>query len=150
MNVSMKLVGGADLAKRLGQLPAAVSKTVQRRALEKGAEPIRASAASGAPRDERANAPHLADNIVVGTRSLTRAGEGEVIVEVGPAKQPDDVFYGFFQEFGTATQQGTSYMRPAFDTQAGRSLNIIMAEMWASIRKKLAIGGGASTTGRGL
>lgn len=150
MNVSMKLVGGADLAKRLGQLPGSVSKNIQRRALEKGAEPIRAAAASGAPRDERANAPHLADNIVVGTRSLTRAGEGEVIVEVGPARQPSDHFYSYFLEYGTATAPAQPFMRPAFDTQAPRSLNIVMAELWAAIRKKLAIGGGRSTTGGNL
>ncbi len=138
MNITQKLVGGAELAKNLGQLPGSVSKSVQRQALRKGAEPIRSAAASGAPRDERANAPHLADNIVVGTRSLTRADEGETIVEVGPAKQPSDHFYGFFQEYGTVTQPAQAFMRPAFDSQASNSLRIVMAEMWAAVKKKLA------------
>lgn len=145
----MTITGGSDLARRLGQLPGAVSRNVQRTALRKGAEPIRSMAASLAPRDERGGPPHLADNIVIGARSLTREGVGEVIVEVGPAKQPADVFYGVWQEFGNIKQSAQPFMRPAFDTQSRFSLNIIMAEMWASIRKKLGLGG-RSTTGGSL
>lgn len=143
----MKLVGGADLAKRLNELPLAVSKRVQRQALMKGAEPIRASAASGAPRDPEANAPHLADNIVIGTRSKTRAGEGETIVEVGPALQPSDHFYGYFQEYGTVDHPAQPFMRPAFDQNAQRSLNIVLSELWTSVKKKLGMGGTSSQRG---
>lgn len=150
MKTSFKLVGGPDLEKRLRELPAAVSKNVQRQALMKAGEPIRATAANLAPRDERSNAPHLADNIVIGKRSLTKAGDNETLVEVGPALQPSDHFYGFFQEFGTATQSAQPFMRPAFDAEVGRSLNIVMAELWTSIRKRLGFGGGRSTTGGNL
>jgi hypothetical protein len=37
-------------------------------------------------------------------------------------------------------------MRPAFDSSIGRSLNIIRADLWASIRKRLNLGGSQSTT----
>jgi HK97 gp10 family phage protein len=141
----MSLVGGKDMAKRLNELPLAVSRRVQRQALQKGAEPIRAEMASSAPRDERANAPHLADNIVIGTRTKTRENEGETIVEVGPALQPSDHFYAFFQEYGTAYAPAQPFARVAFDLNTRKSLNIVMSELWASIRKKLALGSGMST-----
>lgn len=146
----MKFHGGADMAKRLNSLPGAVSRNVQRNALRKGAEPIRAGMASLAPRDPDSAPPHLADNIVIGTRSKTREREGEVIVEVGPALKPNDFFYGIFPEFGTVRQQAQPFARPGFDNNAHRSLGIIMAEMWGAIRKKLGLGGGRSPTGGNL
>lgn len=149
MKASVKLVGGTDLAKRLAQLPLAVSARVQRQALTAAAEPMRAAMAAGAPRDENANAPHLADNIVIGTRSKTRQAEGETIVEVGPALQPSDHFYGFFQEYGTVHGPAQPFMRPAFDQNTHRSLNIALSEMWTAVKKKLGMGG-QSTTGRNL
>lgn len=145
----MKLVGGQDMVRRLKSMPDAVSARVQRNALRKGAEPMRDTMERLAPRDENANAPHLADNIVIGTRSLTKAGEGEVIVEVGPALQPSDHFYGFFQEFGTAFHPATPFARPGFDENTGKSLNLILADLWLSIRKFVGKGG-TSTGGRGL
>jgi HK97 gp10 family phage protein len=148
MKVNVKLTGGQDLVRRLRERPAAVGKRTQLNALRKAAEPMRATMEQLAPRDEQANAPHLADNIVVGDRSLTKAGEGEVIVEVGPQLQPSDHFYGFFQEFGTAFHPATPFARPAFDQNTGKSLNIVLAEMWTSIRKFLG-SGGRSTSGRG-
>lgn len=146
----MKLVGGKDLAAKLRSMPEAVGKRTQLKALKVGAEPIRSAMAENAPRDSEADAPHLADNIIVGDRSLTKGAEGEVIVEVGPAKHPSDHFYGFFQEYGTAFIPAQAFARPGFDTGAGRGLNLILAELWAAIRKHAGKGGGTSTTGRGL
>lgn len=137
--------GGQDIARRLALLPAAASRTVQRNALRKGAEPIRAAMEAGAPRDPKASAPHLADNIVIGTRTKTRQNEGETIVEVGPALQPSDHFYAFFQEYGTAFAPAQPFARTAFDLNTRKSLNIVVAELWASIRMKLGLGGGVST-----
>jgi HK97 gp10 family phage protein len=150
MKASFSIVGGQDLAKRLTQLPAAVSKRVQRDALRTAAEPIRDEAARQAPRDAQANAPHLADNIVIGTVSKTRPRADETIVEVGPALQPSDHFYGYFQEYGTAFAPAQPFMRGAFESQVRRSMAIVVDELWASIRKKLGLGGGRSTTGGNL
>lgn len=149
MKVSVKLVGGQDIVRRLRQMPDAVSAKTQRRALMHAAEPMRDTMARLAPRDENAAAPHLADNIVIGTRSLTKAGEGEVVVEVGPSRQPSDHFYGFFQEFGTAFHPAHPFARPAFDENAGRSLNLVLSELWTAIRRFLG-SNGRSTTGGGL
>jgi HK97 gp10 family phage protein len=164
MRVSVSLQGSDDLRKRLLELPKALSTTVQRKALIAGAEPIRAHAASLAPRDPMSSGPHLADNIVIGVppkRKLAMAGlssaEADVageggIVEVGPALQPSDHFYGYLQEFGTVRHQAQPFMRPAFDTQARASLNLVLSSLWTAIRKALpqTFPSGRSSTSGGL
>lgn len=151
MKADFTVSGADDLLKRLNQLPDAVSRRVQINALRQGAEPIRSMAASLAPRDEQAGAPHLADNIIVQVPSASRADEeglfDTVAVFIGPAIQ---FFYGFFYEVGTAFQPARAFLRPAFESESSRSLRIIGAEMWLSIRKHLGLGGGVSTAGRNL
>jgi HK97 gp10 family phage protein len=159
--VSVTLQGSADLMKRLRELPEAVGVTVQRNALIAGAEPMRAHAAALAPRDSQSSGPHLADNIVIGVQSKRKlktagfsAAEEDVfgagpVVEVGPALQPSDHFYGYFQEYGTIHHAAQPFMRPAFDAQKQTSLNVVLASLWAAIRKALPQSfGGRSVTGR--
>lgn len=150
MRVNFNVSGGDDLAKTLQSLPALVSLKVQREALKSGAEPIREAASALAPRDQNANAPHLADNIVISVPSKSVVdAEGlfdQAVVEVGPSIPH---FYGYFGEFGTAKEQARPWFRPAFDSTVGLALNIVRAEAWAAIRKGLTLGG-RSTTGRGL
>jgi len=161
MRVSVTLQGSADLMKRLRELPEAVGVSVQRKALIAGAEPMRAHAAALAPRDSQSSGPHLADNIVIGVppkRKLKAAGlsaaEEDIlgagtIVEVGPALTPSDHFYGYFIEYGTIHHEAKPFMRPAFDAQKQTSMNVILASLWAAIRKALPQSfGGRSTTGR--
>jgi len=161
MRLALTLDGTGDLLKRLQSLPAATSASVQRKALLAGAVPIQEHAASIAPRDESSSGPHLADNIVIGVQSarkLKQSGLGAaeldiaqsgMVVEVGPALQPSDHFYGYFQEFGTVHHAAQPYMRPAFDTQKHRSLAVVIAAMWEAIRKALpqSFPGGRSATG---
>lgn len=160
----MTLDGTGDLLKRLQQLPASVSAQAQRRALLSGAEPMRAHAAALAPRDTQSNGPHLADHIVIGVQSarkLKNAGlsaaeldvaQSGTVVEVGPSQKPSDHFYGYFQEFGTVHHPAHPFMRPAFDAQGRRSLAVVLASLWESIRKALpqSFPGGRSSTGGGL
>lgn len=140
MKVNITITGASDLAKRLEQLPAAVSRTVQVNALKAGAEVIRDRAAALAPRSPGPG-PHLADDIVIGTISaarLERQDRGnEVVVEVGPSLKPNDHFYGYFQEYGTIRHQAQPFMRPAFDTGAPLALTRILSAMWLAIRKAL-------------
>lgn len=163
MRIEVTLQGGTEMLKHLRALPAAVSTKAQKVALLAGAEPIRAHAEALAPRDTTSNGPHLADNIVIGiqsARKLRNAGlsaaeldvarEG-VVVEVGPAHQPTDHFYGYFQEHGTALHAAQPFMRPAFDSEHRRSVQVILTSLWGSIRKALPQSfGGRSTTGGNL
>jgi HK97 gp10 family phage protein len=147
MRVALKVVGGSDLKKRLDQLPHAMSRKVQVNALKAGAAPIRDAMEAHAPRSD-GGWEHLADHIVVSVPSesrLERQGLFEqTIVEVGPEAK---FFHGYFQEFGTAFHPAQAFARPAFDQQSRRSLNIVLAEAWAAIRKQLGLGGSRSTTG---
>jgi HK97 gp10 family phage protein len=138
MRLGVKLEGMADLNRRLAQLPATVNRRVQIDALKAGAEVIRREAATLAPRDERAKPPHLADSIVIAVATgQDEVGEKQTAVEVGPSRKPSDHFYGFFQEFGTVRHRAQPFMRPAFDTQSGRALNIVLSTLWNAIKKAL-------------
>lgn len=138
MKTTLKFTGGLELSRRLNQLPLELSQRVRLEALKTAAEPIRAHAASLAPRDEHADSPHLADNIVIGAvseRKLEARGrEGETVVEVGPAQKPSDHFYGYFQEYGTAHHPAQPFMRPAFDAEAGKSLDVLSDELWWNLK----------------
>lgn len=137
----MKIEGGQALARQLGQLPRELSRQVQVNALKAAAEPIRTTAEALAPRDDQANSPHLDQNIVIGAVTearLENAGRTtETVVEVGPAggRGGDDFFYGFFQEYGTAHHEAQPFMRPAFDEESRRALNILVDELWWSLRR---------------
>lgn len=153
MKINLTITGASDLAKRLEQLPAAVSRTVQVNALKDGAEIIRARASQLAPRSAGPG-PHLADDIVIGTISaarLERQDRGnEVVVEVGPSLKPHDHFYGYFQEYGTIHHPAQPFMRPAFDTGAPTALNRILSSLWKAIRKALPTSfSGSTPTGFG-
>lgn len=147
MKVSLKIQGGMDLARHLKALPEALSRKVQVEALKDGAEPMREMATDLAPRGAGPG-PHLADNIVVGAptqASLERRGRfDETVVEVGPSRKPNDVFYGFFQEFGTRHHAAQPFMRPAFDSQAGHSLTRILSSFWRVIKRALPTVGRAA------
>lgn len=148
----MTLHGAQDLAKRLNELPKAVSLRVQREAARAAAEPMRAEAAALAPRDPEVEGTTLADSIVIGTisqRRLNRQGRSEVVVEVGPSRKPADAFYGYFQEYGTVHHAAQPFMRPAFDHTSRQSLNILLSRLWAAVRKRLPESFGAARTGGG-
>lgn len=135
MKVGMSLSG--DLTKRLDALPHALSFKVQQDALVAGAEPIRAEAASLAPRDDGPG-PHMADNIIIDRLTAGEVERGvdfkghETVVEIGPTIKH---FYGYFSEYGTSRQGARPWFRPAFDTKQGAAWNIISARLWEGIRK---------------
>lgn len=140
MKVALTVAGGSDLSRHLALLPNSVSRSVQLAALKRGAEPIRDMAESLAPIDEQSGPPHLADNIIIATaRTSHLDAEGlfdKAAVYIGPAVK---FFWGYFQEFGTVKQPARPFMRPAFDSQRGLSLQIIASELWASIKKRLGV-----------
>lgn len=151
MKMSLRIEGGQDLAARLARLEQSVSRKIKVDALREAAEPIRATAAKLAPRSP--DAPHLADNIVIGMKTektLERLGrDSETVVEVGPraGTSGDDFFYGLFQEFGTAFIPAQPFMRPAFDTWAPRSLNALVSRLWRALSGATQ---GRSSAGRNL
>jgi len=153
MKVSMTFTGWKEMARALRGLPEAVSLNVQRQALRKAAEPMRAEAAALAPRGP--DAPHIADNIVIGTPAITGVladlvhESEQAVVAVGPQK---NYFYGLFWEFGWIHHAAHPFMRPPFDTKVSECLSILGRELWTAIEraaKRLFVQQGKQTT-RGL
>jgi len=143
VNVSARLDGVAGLQKRLEALPSALSAQVQRAALVKGAELIRAEAARLAPRSASPG-EHMADAIIIDALTPTEIARGsdwtteEAVVEVGPSQKH---FYGYFIEYGTVKMRARPFMRPATDSKAGVALNVALSHLWASIK---AVGSGGT------
>lgn len=130
MKVSVRIEGGAELAKVLNDLPKRVSKRVLRNALEAAGEPIRQGMARLAPREP--GAPDLADHMVIsGTRvEGLQDNDQTAAVAIGPERE---FFYGFFQEWGTAFHGAQPFARPAFDSGVDRALKEITSALWTEL-----------------
>lgn len=141
----MRFAGGEELARQLEKLPKALSDQLLLAALKKAAEPMRADAQSKAPR----LTGRLADNMTI--QKATRIGsveggrwrtaEGSVWVAVGPHK---GTYWGIFQEFGTVHHRAQPFLRPAFDANGARALNIIRDELWNGIHRNIDFSMGSS------
>ena len=135
---------GADLAATLRQLAQPVRHEVAVRALSEAAEPMRAEAASLAPRGH-GKGPHLADNIVIAETTRVPGGRGrwrdsedtEHVVAVGPSFRPDDVYWGLFQELGTAHHSAHPFLRPAFDHHSSKVMEHAGRLLVASVLSRL-------------
>ncbi len=133
-----------NITARLRQMSDAVSHEVAIEALKEAAEPIRALASALAPRSNQA--PHLADNIIVSETTRVRGfgGSGRwrdvdpfvSTVAIGPSYRPEDIFYGQFQEFGTAHHAAQPFLRPAFDVMRSRVPKMIAASLGRAIARR--------------
>lgn len=130
----LELAGGAELAKQLQALPAAVSDPIVGTALGHAGEPIRSRAAARAPRGA-GSGPHLADHIVISAAAKDESGV--MMVEIGPEHQPNDFFYGYFQEFGTVFHGAHPFMRPAYDEGISEAVQILGSELWQAITRRV-------------
>jgi HK97 gp10 family phage protein len=127
--ITMKFDGGAELAKAFDSLSLRLGKKVLHEVLREGAEPIRAAAESIAVRGEKP--PHIADNIGIGN---ARPDEpNAAAVKIGPVK---GFQYGLPRELGTVHHPAFPMMRPAFDTKAQETLNVIGDAAWRELAGK--------------
>lgn len=114
-------------------------------ALLHAVEPIRAGAAARAPRG-KGKGPHLADHIVAAETTRVPGGRGrfrdvkagEHVVAIGPSYRPEDVFWGGFQETGTAHHPPQTFLRPAFDAGVEEAQRRLGQAFWQQILKALA------------
>ncbi len=134
MAVSFKMTGFKDIEKVLKNLPKATAKASVRRVLKKAAQPIADAGASNAPEAEG----NLAASYGVGTRLTKRqrklsVKESEVEVYAGP-NDPAAVQ----TEFGNAHQSAQPHLRPAWDANKFKALDIIKDELWQDVAKTVA------------
>lgn len=133
MKMSMRFEGGRELAATLRAMPKAQSRAAQVDALLEAAEPIKVVARQKAPRAP--GHPDMADSIEAAqTRRKIDVREGETGVIVGPWKSR---FWGFFQEWGTVHHAAQPFLRPAFDENKERSLDILRRRLWENIQSWL-------------
>lgn len=136
-NVTIKIEGLRELDAALGNLPKAAAKGVLKRVLIEAGEPIARTARGLAPREEL----HLYESIDVGTK-LSRRQAGLHKQQGGKAFQ--EVFVGtndpagVQQEFGNSRHGPQPFMRPAWDSKKGETLEYIANALWGEIEKTAA------------
>lgn len=129
--MTWRFEGGRELEAALSQLSTRLSRKIVTEVLHEAAEPLRMDARRMAP--HAPGEPDLRDHIETMTG---RAGERSYgtftgpLVAVGPTK---GFFYGFFQEFGTRHHGAQPFMRPAFDANVPKALDILSRGLWREL-----------------
>lgn len=132
--VTVKISGLKELDRALGQLPKSTAKATLRRVLRDAAEPVARLARQKAPKDEY----HLYESIDVSTRLNRRQSQLH-------RKEGNRAFQEMFigtnnpagvqQEFGNQHHIAQPFMRPAWDTEKGPTLDRIANSLWFEIDK---------------
>lgn len=131
--VRVEVTGFKELEHALAELPKAVAKSVLRTALKKAGQPVVDAAQSLAPRDTG----KLAESIEIKT-SLSRRQRrrrqkaGDVEQFIGPSTKAP---HGHLVEFGTVKMAPRPFLRPAWDANKDRVLELFAKEMWTAIEK---------------
>lgn len=137
MKMTFTLTGGKELADNLATLAQPMQKKILIEGLLAAATPLQSVAAQLAPRSPFPG-PHLGDHIVkmvMPARDLERVTD--VSVAVGPERRPDYIFWGYFQEFGTARAAAQPFMRPAFEQTAIRILDALLTWLWYLVKNQI-------------
>jgi len=119
----IRIDGLEELDKRLRALPDKINRDIMGKALEDGAEIIRAEAEANAPYDGSSMGHHLKDNIKL-SDVKRRGSSTEIQVGIDYKK----VKHGHLVEFGHGGPKPAPahpFMRPAFDTKKGEALHAI-------------------------
>lgn len=122
----MRFEGGSELASKLSTLSKRASKRVTREALEAGAVPVQKTAKAMAPR--RPPMPDMADHIIIATARAQ--GNETAAVKIGPESE---YYWGFFQELGTVHMAAQPFLRPAFDQNWQKALDIVREAFWTAL-----------------
>lgn len=135
MRIRVKVEGFRELDKALQQLKTATAKGVARRVLMKAGEPIAEAGRANAPLGPTGN---LKASYGVGTKLTRRQSklhkkESPVEVFVGP-NDPAAIQ----TEFGNEHQAAEPHLRPAWDENKDRALEIISEELGTEIEKATA------------
>jgi HK97 gp10 family phage protein len=141
MAVRVRVDGLRELDAALADLPKATGKAVLRRTLLKAGKPIADAARGMAPDDPLTGGNDLRSSIGVGTkltkrqaklhRKMFKNDKASAEAFAGAGK----VAHAHLQEFGTVNHGPQPFMRPAWDANAGRALDIIKTDMWTEIEK---------------
>lgn len=160
MSFTVAVSGLAELDKALGELPKATARNVLKRTLDKAAQPIVESAKMYAPVDTG----KLRESIIASPKIKNKVGKAEYAaamraglgkaaagaalrqvrsamkglgsfaeIFVGPSGKA--VPYAHIVEFGSVKDSPQPYMRPAWEGERQKALEIIKAELGGEIIK---------------
>ena len=142
--MTVRIDGLRELDAALGELPKATAKSVLRRVGIKALQPVADRARQLAPDDPATGGNDLRSSITVGTklsprqaklhRKAIRTGEAEkhfqeVFAGAGPLPSAHN------QEFGNVNHGPQPFMRPAWESEKGRVLDIVKSELRGEIDK---------------
>lgn len=124
--------GLSELKDGLLELTKATAKNVQKRTLNRAADPIQSSAASSAP----VLSGRLQRSVSIGTKLSRRQKtlykpESAIEIFVGAGALVEAIT----TEFGTVHQTARPFMRPAWDGNKMRALDIIKTDLGDEIEK---------------
>lgn len=148
--MKIRVEGFRELERALSELPKTTGKNILRRIGRGALEPMAQIAAAKAPEESGA----LAFSIAVSEKRTARARKSttrrvapgvfrsdpktSVEIAMGPAGGLGALYYATFQEFGTINAAAQPYMRPAWDSGAGRALEYVKDNLKAEIDKAAA------------
>jgi len=153
--MTAEVQGLKELSRAMGMLKKSIATRTAKRALSAGAGPIAKRARKNAPVLQEPTATRkkgtIKKNIRVKVRKR-RDGQYEATIWVkGLGKKkielfkqetgkegkdnPDDPWYWWFQEFGTAEHPAQPFMRPAFETEKNASLDAIAGKLREDLKK---------------
>jgi HK97 gp10 family phage protein len=123
--------GMSELLRKLRELPKALENRIVNEALEAGAQPILDTAKALAPVDTGL----LRESLKVVTAPVRKNSH---LVRVGTEEgdYKGDAFYAAFHELGTTKMPARPYLRPAFDQNVNRAIEIISSEIGTAIERE--------------
>jgi HK97 gp10 family phage protein len=136
--------GFEDLRRAWAELPKATGKNVLRRVANKALEPMRAMAEEKAPKPpgkSRRATGETAEGIEISPKlakpgDYRGAGPQAYRTSMGPTGIGR--LRGQLQEFGTYKEPAQPFMRPAWDAEAGNTLETIKTDLWDEIESAAA------------
>lgn len=136
MATTVKVEGLRELEAALAELPKATARNTLRRVLKRAAEPVQEEAQANAP----VATGRLKVSIVVGTKLTRRQQrdakkEGKFFSEIHVGTSNEAAVP---QEFGTVNMSAHPFMRPAWEGNKAKTLDIISGELGAEIEKSAA------------
>lgn len=143
MSIKMKIEGAGDIERALAELARGTAKGVMRRAMKKALQPVKEGA--------EYSAFEIAITSKLSPRQRGEAkgdrGRAKVSLYVGPVESDGShAPHAHLIEFGTGPRRHASgkyvgavmadpFMRPAWDANRERMLQILRKEVWAEIEK---------------
>jgi HK97 gp10 family phage protein len=128
-----RVTGFEELHRAFAELPKATGKNVLRRVANKALEPMRAVAEDKAPKLSGETAEGIEISPKKAKPGARSRGAGPQAYETSMGPTGIGRLRGFFQEFGTYKEPPQPFMRPAWDQEAGNTLETIKADLWTEI-----------------